>query len=109
MNSLPRLAVAGPSGKIRKRAEQLDVTYELLFMHTADHRSRQITALVDQDVVRPTVGTVPGFGSDGHGLQSCPRAASAARPLITPDIHPRRDRDGQPGPHPTPNEQGTPS
>ncbi len=47
------LAVAGLSAKIRKQAEKRGEMYEFLFIHAGGDQLRQITALVDQGVVRP--------------------------------------------------------
>src|SRR5207253_3602484 len=70
LNPLLRLAVAGLSRKIRKQAKKLGVTYEFLLMHASGDQLRQITALIDQGVVRPVVGKVGGFDETPQALES---------------------------------------
>ncbi|MGW0585396.1 NADP-dependent oxidoreductase, partial [Streptomyces sp. NPDC002920] len=55
LNPLLRLAIAGLSSKIRKRAKKLGVTYEFLFMRASGDQLRQITALVDEGALRSVV------------------------------------------------------
>jgi NADPH:quinone reductase-like Zn-dependent oxidoreductase len=55
-----RLATAGLSAGIRRKARKLGVTYEFLFMHASGDQLREITALIDSGALRPIVGkTVP--------------------------------------------------
>lgn len=61
LNPLLRLATAGLSGRIRKQARKLGVSYEFLLMRASGDQLRHIAALVDQGVLRPVVGHVHGF------------------------------------------------
>ncbi|MEV0738994.1 NADP-dependent oxidoreductase [Streptomyces sp. NPDC050549] len=70
LNPLLRLAVAGLSGKIRRQAKKLGVTYEFLFMRASGDQLRQITTLIDEGVVRPVVGKVVRFDQTPQALQS---------------------------------------
>jgi NADPH:quinone reductase-like Zn-dependent oxidoreductase len=83
LNPPLRLAVAGLSRKIRKRAEKLGVTYEFLFMRASGDQLRQITALVDQGAVRPVVGKVVGFDQTPQALQSLSKGGVRGKTVIT--------------------------
>ena len=83
LNPLLRLAVAGLSAKIRKQAKKLGVTYEFLFMRASGDQLRQITALVDQGVLRPVVGKVFGFDQTPLALQSLSKGGIRGKAVIT--------------------------
>jgi len=85
LNPLLRLVIAGLSGKIRKQAKKLGVTYEFLFMRASGEQLRQITALVDQGVVRPVVGRVFGFDQTPQALQSLSQGGIRGKAVITAD------------------------
>ena len=85
LNPLLRLVIAGLSGKIRKQAKKLGVTYEFLFMRASGNQLRQITALVDQGAVRPVVGRVFGFDQTPQALQSLYRGGIRGKAVITAD------------------------
>lgn len=70
LNPVLRLAIAGLSSKIRRQAKKLGVTYEFLFMRASGEQLRQISALVDDGVLRPTVGRVFSFHQTPEALQS---------------------------------------
>ncbi|WP_137845890.1 NADP-dependent oxidoreductase [Microbacterium sp. 2FI] len=61
LNPLLRLAIAGLSGSIRRKARKLGVSYEFLFMRASGGQLRQIAALVDAGVLRAAVGEVLAF------------------------------------------------
>ncbi|MET8030720.1 NADP-dependent oxidoreductase [Streptomyces avermitilis] len=82
LNPLLRLAVAGMSGKIRRQAKKLGVTYEFLFMRASGDQLRQITTLVDQGVVRPVVGKVVGFDQTPQALQSLSQGGIRGKAVI---------------------------
>ncbi|MGY1496703.1 NADP-dependent oxidoreductase [Streptomyces sp. QTS52] len=82
LNPLLRLAVAGLSGKIRRQAKKLGVTYEFLLMRASGDQLRQITALVDQGVVRPVVGRVVGFDQTPQALESLSRGGIRGKAVI---------------------------
>jgi NADPH:quinone reductase-like Zn-dependent oxidoreductase len=85
LNPLLRLVVAGLSGKIRRLAKKLGVTYEFLFVRASGDQLRQITALVDQGVLRPVVGRVFGFGQTPQALQSLSQGGIRGKAVITAD------------------------
>ncbi|WP_458779847.1 NADP-dependent oxidoreductase [Arthrobacter sp. D3-16] len=70
LNPVLRLAISGLSSKIRRQARKLGVTYEFLFMRASGDQLRQISALVDDGVLRPTVGKVFSFDQTPEALQS---------------------------------------
>ena len=60
LNAVLRLAIAGISATVRRKAKKLGVRYQFLFMRAHGDQLREITALVDAGVLRPIVGkTVP--------------------------------------------------
>lgn len=83
LNPLLRLAVAALSGKIRRQAKKLGVTYEFLLMRASGDQLRQITTLVDQGVVRPVVGKVVGFDQTPQALQSLSQGGIRGKAVIT--------------------------
>ena len=85
LNPLLRLVIAGLSGKVRKQAKKLGVTYEFLFMRASGDQLRQITALVDQGVLRPVVGRVFGFDQTPQALQSLSQGGIRGKAVITAD------------------------
>jgi NADPH:quinone reductase-like Zn-dependent oxidoreductase len=85
LNPLLRLVVAGLSGKIRRQAQKLGVTYEFLFVRASGDQLRRITALVDQGVLRPVVGRVFGFGQTPQALQSLSQGGIRGKAVITAD------------------------
>ncbi|MGY0063184.1 NADP-dependent oxidoreductase [Streptomyces sp. LZ34] len=82
LNPLMRLAVAGLSGKIRRQAKKLGVTYEFLFMRASGDQLRQITTLIDQGAVRPVVGKVVGFDQTPQALQSLSQGGIRGKAVI---------------------------
>lgn len=83
LNPLLRLAIAGLSAKIRRQAKKLGVTYEFLFVRASGDQLSQITALVDQGVLRPVVGRVFGFGQTPQALQSLSQGGIRGKAVIT--------------------------
>ncbi|NEC91122.1 NADP-dependent oxidoreductase [Streptomyces sp. SID12501] len=82
LNPLLRLAVTGLSGKIRRQAKKLGVTYEFLLMRASGDQLRQITTLIDQGVVRPVVGKVVGFDQTPQALQSLSQGGIRGKAVI---------------------------
>ncbi|WP_189944374.1 zinc-binding dehydrogenase, partial [Streptomyces aurantiogriseus] len=82
LNPLLRLAVAGLSGKIRRQAKKLGVTYEFLFMRASGNQLRQITTLIDQGAVRPVVGKVFPFDQTPQALQSLSQGGIRGKAVI---------------------------
>ncbi|MDQ0672630.1 NADPH:quinone reductase-like Zn-dependent oxidoreductase [Pseudarthrobacter siccitolerans] len=70
LNPVLRLAVTALSSKIRRQARKLGVSYEFLFMRASGDQLRQISALVDDGVLRATVGRVFTFDQTPEALQS---------------------------------------
>lgn len=85
LNPLLRLVIAGLSGKIRRQAKKLGVTYEFLFVRASGDQLRQITALVDQGALRPVVGRVFGFDQTPQALQSLSQGGIRGKAVITAD------------------------
>jgi NADPH:quinone reductase-like Zn-dependent oxidoreductase len=83
LNPVLRLAIAGLSGKIRRRAKKLGVSYEFLFVRASGDQLRQITTLVDQGVLRPVVGKVFGFDQTPQALQSLSTGGIRGKAVIT--------------------------
>jgi len=83
LNPLLRLVIAGLSGKIRRQAKKLGVTYEFLFVRASGDQLRQITALVDQGAVRPVVARVFGFDQTPQALQSLSQGGIRGKAVIT--------------------------
>jgi NADPH:quinone reductase-like Zn-dependent oxidoreductase len=58
------------------------VSYEFLFMRASGDQFRQITALVDQGVLRPVVGKVVGFDQTPQALQSLSQGGIRGKAVI---------------------------
>ena len=82
LNPLLRLVIAGLSSKVRRQAKKLGVTYEFLFVRASGDQLRQITALVDQGVLRPVVGRVFGFDQTPQALQSLSQGGIRGKAVI---------------------------
>jgi NADPH:quinone reductase-like Zn-dependent oxidoreductase len=82
LNPMLRLAVAGLSGKIRRQAKRLGVTYEFLFMRASGDQLRQIAALVDQGVLRPVVGKVVGFDQTPQALTALSKGGIRGKAVV---------------------------
>ncbi|WP_285106001.1 NADP-dependent oxidoreductase [Promicromonospora sp. MEB111] len=83
LNPVLRLAIAGISGKIRRQAKRLGVTYEFLFMRASGDQLREITALVDSGVLRPVVGRVFDFDQTVQAVQSLERGGIRGKAVVT--------------------------
>ncbi|GAA4710361.1 NADPH:quinone reductase [Promicromonospora umidemergens] len=83
LNPVLRLAMAALSGRIRRRARKLGVTYEFLFMRASGEQLRQITALVDKGVLRPVVGRVFDFDQTVEAMQSLGKGGIRGKAVIT--------------------------
>jgi NADPH:quinone reductase-like Zn-dependent oxidoreductase len=70
LNPALRLAITLLSSKIRRQARKHGASYEFLFMRASGDQLRQIGALVDGGVLRPTVGRVFSFDQTPEALQS---------------------------------------
>ena len=59
------------------------MTYEFLFMHASGDQLRQITALVDDGVLRPVVGRVFDFDQTVQAVQSLEVGGIRGKAVIT--------------------------
>jgi NADPH:quinone reductase-like Zn-dependent oxidoreductase len=83
LNPLLRLAITGLSSKIRTQAKKLGVNYEFLFMRASGDQLRQITALVDQGVLRPVVGKVFDFAQIPQAMESLVKGGIRGKSVVT--------------------------
>lgn len=83
LNPVLRLAVAGLSGKIRKQAKKLGVTYEFLFNHASGDQLRQINTLIDQGALRPVVGKTVGFDQTSEALNALSKGGIRGKAVVT--------------------------
>jgi NADPH:quinone reductase-like Zn-dependent oxidoreductase len=83
LNPLLRLAMAALSAKIRRQARRLGVTYEFLFMRANGEQLRQISALIDDGVLRPVVGRVFDFDQTVEAMQSLGKGGIRGKAVIT--------------------------
>lgn len=88
LNPLLRLAIAGLSRGIRRKAKGLGVRYEFLFMRASGDQLRQITALVENGALRPVVGRVVHFDQTVQALQGLDKGGLRGKAVISnPLIH----------------------
>lgn len=59
------------------------MTYEFLLMRAGGDQLRQITALIDQGVLRPVVGKVVGFDETPQALQSLSQGGIRGKAVIS--------------------------
>lgn len=83
LNPILRLAVAAMSGKIRRQAKKLGVTYEFLFMKASGEQLRQIAALVDDGTLRPVVGRTFPFEETPQALEALAQGSIRGKAVIT--------------------------
>jgi NADPH:quinone reductase-like Zn-dependent oxidoreductase len=83
LNPVLRLAIAGLSGKIRRQAKKLGVSYEFLFARASGDQLRQITTLIDQGALRPVVGKLFDFDQTPQALQSVYKGGIRGKTVIT--------------------------
>ena len=77
------LAITELSGKVRRRAKKLGVSYEFLFMHASGEQLRQISRLVDDGVLRPVVGRVVPFDQTVTALKDLNKVSVHGKTVIT--------------------------
>lgn len=83
LNPVLRLAIAVLSGKVRRQARKLGVSYEFLFMRANGDQLRRISALVDDGVLRPVVGKVFDFNHTPQALESLGKGGIRGKAVIT--------------------------
>ncbi|UVJ38106.1 NADP-dependent oxidoreductase [Arthrobacter sp. CJ23] len=82
LNPVLRLAIAGLSSRIRRQAKKLGVSYEFLFMRASGDQLRQISALVNDGVLRPVVGKVFDFAQTPQALQSLAKGGIRGKAVV---------------------------
>ncbi|GAA2159659.1 MULTISPECIES: NADP-dependent oxidoreductase [Glycomyces] len=83
LNAVLRIAIAGLSSGIRRKARKLGVDYEFLFMRASGDQLREITALVDKGVIRPVVGKVVPFDEAPAALDALEKGGVRGKAVIT--------------------------
>jgi len=83
LNPVLRLAIAALSGKIRRQAKRLGVSYEFLFMAASGDQLRQIAALVDDGTLRPVVGKTFSFDQTPQALDALALGGVRGKAVIT--------------------------
>ena len=83
LNPVLRLAIAALSGKIRRQAKRLGVSYEFLFMAASGDQLRQIAALVDDGTLRPVVGTTFSFDQTPQALAALAQGGVRGKAVVT--------------------------
>ncbi|MDV8148021.1 NADP-dependent oxidoreductase [Arthrobacter sp. B10-11] len=83
LNPVLRLAITVLSSKVRRQARKLGVSYEFLFMRASGDQLRQISALVDDGVLRPVVGQVFNFDDTPQALQSLGKGGIRGKAVVT--------------------------
>lgn len=78
-----RLAIRMLSSGIRRQAKKLGVSYEFLFMRASGDQLRQITALIDDGVLRPVVGKVFDFAHTPQALESLANGGIRGKAVVT--------------------------
>jgi alcohol dehydrogenase len=81
--SVLRLVMTVLSSRVHRQARRLGVTYEFLFMHASGAQLRQITALVDDDALRPVVGRVFDFDQTVQAVQSLEKGGIRGKAVIS--------------------------
>ena len=67
----------------RRQAKKLGVSYEFLFIRASGDQLRQITALVDDGVLRPVVGKVFDFAQTPQALESLAKGGLRGKAVVT--------------------------
>lgn len=83
LNPVVRLVVAGLSGKIRRQAKKLGVSYEFLFMEASGEQLRRIAALVDDGILQTVVGKTFPFNETPQAVASLAKGGSRGKSVIT--------------------------
>lgn len=83
LNPLVRLVTTVLSGKIRKQAKKLGVSYEFLYMESSGEQLREISTLVDSGVLRPVVGKTFAFSQTPHALEAVAKGGIRGKAVIT--------------------------
>ncbi len=78
-----RLAITALSGKVRRQAKKLGVTYEFLFMSASGDQLREIADLIDDGTLRPVVGNTFSFDETPDALESIAKRGVNGKTVIT--------------------------
>jgi NADPH:quinone reductase-like Zn-dependent oxidoreductase len=82
-NAALRLATAGLSAGIRRKARRLGVTYEFLFMHASGDQLREIAGLIERGALHPVVGKTAAFDEIPEALGALERGGIRGKAVIS--------------------------
>ena len=83
MNPVLRVAITALSGKVRRQAKRLGVSYEFLLMRASGEQLREITALVEAGIIRPIVGKTFPFTQTPEALKALVRGGIRGKIVVT--------------------------
>lgn len=83
LNPIMRLAIAGLSAKIRRRAKKLGVRYEFLFMRSSGQQLAEIAGLVDAGALRPVVGETFPFDRTAEAAAALAKGGVRGKVVIS--------------------------
>jgi NADPH:quinone reductase-like Zn-dependent oxidoreductase len=82
VNPVIRLAIAGLSYRIRRRARRHHVTYSYLFLKASGDQLRELTALIDAGTIRPVVDSVFDFEQTREALAHLEQGRAKAGKVV---------------------------
>lgn len=83
LNPVVRLAITALSGRIRKQAKNLGVTYEFLFMAPSGPQLREIARLVDDGTLRAVLGKTFPFDQTPRAIAALAKGGIRGKVVIT--------------------------
>jgi len=83
LNPVLRVAITALSGKVRRQAKRLGVSYEFLLMRASGEQLREITALVEAGIIRPIVGKTFPFTQTPEALKALVRGGIRGKIVVT--------------------------
>ena len=83
LNPVLRVAITALSGKVRRQAKRLGVSYEFLLMRASGEQLREITALVEAGTIRPIVGKTFPFTQTPEALKALVRGGIRGKIVVT--------------------------
>lgn len=86
LNPIVRLATAALSFKTRRRAKQLDVSYQFLFMHASGAQLKKITTLIDENLIRPVVGETLPFAQVPTALKAVDHSTVRGKTVFSSNL-----------------------
>ncbi len=84
---LVKTALRVASARLRRKAGRLNVTYRFLFTRPDDTTLRKVSALVDDGVLRPSVGTVLPLEQAAVALQRVLAGHGSGKVVVAADPH----------------------